>query len=846
MRLTIDKTGRFETGGEPMVALRYEQEREMSTLWQDVRYGLRMLARSRGYTAVMVLTLALGIGATTAIFSMVRGVLLRPLAYPQSQRLVFVGESVSQVAERIPVLPVCARHFLEWRQRCSSFESLSRSLKADMTMTGAGEPERLEALEVSANLFGTLRVSPALGRLFTAEDEEGAGRVVVISDGWWRRKFGAAPSALGESITLDGKAYTIVGVLSEAFRFPNVNPWATAALETSARPAVFVPKVFTAQERNELMQSFRFSVVGRLKEGVTREQATAELNVIEAQIGEMAGAKDWELRAIVEPLKEVLVQDSRRGLLVILAAIGALLLIACLNLGILSLARAERRDAESVIRAALGATRAQLVRQALAEAFLVAFLGSVLGVAVAARGLEILVRIAPADLPRRSDVSIDTGVLVFALGLTGITALLFGALPAWRIAGARAEQVLQAGRRTATSAAGGVRLRSALVATEVGFGVVLLVTAGLLWESFARVLQADLGFQAPTVLAADVVLPSAKENQAVGFHDRLLEHLASAAGVDSAAIVNALPLEGEQLLDPVWMPGDTRPLLERPMPNMRLISPDYFQIMGIPLVEGRTFDPADRAATDGNRPRRVVVISERLAQALWHQQETVVGQKVMMADSPDSWEVIGVVTDVRAHADREAAPILYRPYWSLGVPNVVIVARTRGDPLMLAGSIRAAVRKADADVPVVRLRTMREVLEESVSQRRFQMLLTSTFALCALLLAGLGVYGVVSYTATQRTREIGIRVAFGARTAELCAMVLRQGMMPVAFGLILGIAGVLACSRLLQSLLYEVQAHDPWIIAVVTTAVLLTATLACYLPARRAARIDPMVALRCE
>jgi hypothetical protein len=315
MRLTIDKTGRFETGGEPMVALRYEQEREMSTLWQDVRYGLRMLARSRGYTAVMVLTLALGIGATTAIFSMVRGVLLRPLAYPQSQRLVFVGESVSQVAERIPVLPVCARHFLEWRQRCSSFESLSRSLKADMTMTGAGEPERLEALEVSANLFGTLRVSPALGWLFTAEDEEGAGRVVVISDGWWRRKFGAAPSALGESITLDGKAYTIVGVLSEAFRFPNVNPWATAALETSARPAVFVPKVFTAQERNELMQSFRFSVVGRLKEGVTREQATAELNVIEAQIGEMAGAKDWELRAIVEPLKEVLVQDSRRGLL---------------------------------------------------------------------------------------------------------------------------------------------------------------------------------------------------------------------------------------------------------------------------------------------------------------------------------------------------------------------------------------------------------------------------------------------------------------------------------------------------------------------------------------------------
>jgi predicted permease len=694
-------------------------------------------------------------------------------------------------------------------------------------------------------LFETLRVPPALGRLFAPEDEKGASRVAVISDGLWRRKFDADPSILGKTITLDDEVYTVVGVLPEAFRFPNVNLFDTDPFKTSARPAIFVPKVFTSRERSEWTGSFSFSVIGRLKDGVTQEQAIAELNVIGARIMEMAEKKDWKLAMVVEPLKEVIERNSRRGLLVLLGAIGTLLLIVCLNLGILSLVRAERRGLESAVRAALGASRAQLLRQALTEIILIALPGAVLGVAVASAGIDVLVRILPADLPRLNEVRIDGSVLLFALALTGITTILSGVLPAWRMVGTNVERILKAGGRTATGDAFGFRLRNALVATEVGLGVMLLVTAGLLMGSFARVMYADRGFQAATVLAADIPLPPAKANHAVGFHDRLLEHLASAPGVESAAIISALPLEGEQWVDLVWVPGDARSELERPMANMRTVGPGYFQTMGIPLLEGRTFDQADRAGTDNNRPRRVVVVSQRLARTLWPQQDAVVGQKVMMSDGPEC-EVIGVVKDVRARADHEATPILYRPYWLLDVPNVTIVARTRGNPLSVAGSIRAAVHKTDAEMPITNLRTMREVLDESVSQRRFQALLTSTFASCALLLAGLGIYGVVSYAVARRTREMGIRLAFGAQSLQIYSTVLRHGMAPVIWGLLVGVAGAYVLGRLIRSLLYEVSTFDPLTVVAVVSIMSFVAVTACYIPARRAAKIDPMKALRYE
>ncbi|MCU0913825.1 MAG: ABC transporter permease [Planctomycetes bacterium] len=810
----------------------------MMILWQDVRGAVRTLGRSPGYAAVMVLTLTLGIGATTAVFSLVEGVLLRPLAYPRSEQLVLVDESIPELAEQYPTVPVNARHFLEWRQRCPSFANLSLLDRRNMVLTGRGEPRRLEALAVSANLFETLGVTPASGRTFSQEDETASGGVAVISAGLWQREFGVGPSSLGAVLTLDDEAYTVIGVLPSGFRFPSLDRYASSFLVFGSQPEVFTLRRFTDAEKNELMGNFRFGVIGRLRSGVTCAQATAELDVIQAQLMNMAGLTIG-LRAAVEPLKEVLVHNSRGGLWLLLGAIGTLLLIACLNLGILSLTRAEGRDTESAVRAALGATRAQLLRQALVEVVLLALLGSVAGLAVAGWGLDVLVRLAPADVPRLNEVHLDGSVLVFALGLTAVTALVFGTLPACRVAGARAEQALRVGRRTATAGTGRLHLRGGLVAAEVGLGVALLITAGLLLGSFTRVIHADPGFQVPAVLAAEITLGPTRyeEHTAAQFYERLLAELATTVGVESAAVISALPLEGEAWVDAVGVPGDPRPAWECPRANIRFASSGYFRTMGIPLLAGRTFEHTDRA-------RRVAVISQRLARSLWPGQETVTGHKVLV--NGQEWEVVGVVSDVRARADRGAVAMLYRPYWALETESTTLVVHARSDPLSIAGAIRTAVRKTDAAALVTAVRTMREVLEVSVSQRRFQMLLTSVFASCALLLAGFGIYGVVSHAVTQRTREMGIRVAFGARAPDLCFLVLRQGMTPVVLGVVCGVAGALVGGRFLRSLLYEVKPHDPGIIAAVVGTVLLLATLACYLPARRAARIDPMVALRYE
>jgi predicted permease len=813
----------------------------MRTLWQDIRYGFRTLMKDSGFALVTILTLALGIGATTAIFSMVNSVLLRPLPYVSSDRLVLLQEIVPAVADKYPVLPVSGRHFLEWRQRCSSFESLSLLEFTDMDLTGRGDPERLESIRVSADLFDTLGVRPALGRTFLAEEEQDARHhVVIISDGLWRRLH-ADPAVLGSTLTLNSESYTVVGVLPPGFRFPSFQGlYRFTGLAAPSHPDVFTPKVFSSGERDTLMGMFSFAVLARLKEGVTRDQATAELNVIAGQVVKMAGM-NMELRAAVKPLKVAIVESSERGLTILLAAVGAGLLIACLNLANLGLIRAERHGFEAAVRAALGASRAQLLRQALTQTVLVSLLGAALGVAVAVLGLGVLVRLAPSGIPRLDEVRIDSTVLLFALALTAAAALVSGLLPAWRAAQGRGEQVLAAGRRSASSTAGEVRLRSLLVTAEVALGIMLVITAGLLAGSLVRLMHADRGFYAPAVLAADVAPPTARYNKGqAGFYSRLLDRLASAPGVQSAALVSALPLEGEVWVSTVYLAGETRPFIERPSANFRFVSPGYFETMGIPLLAGRTFEEADRS-------REVVLVSRRLADTLWPGQDAVVGRRLIMGDGERECEVLGVAQDVRANADQEGVAMMYLPHWHGNAPRqMVIVAHTRGDPLSVAGAVRAAVRDVDPDVPVANMRSMRAVLEKSVAQRRFQMSLASAFAICALVLAGLGIYAVVSYSVVRRTREIGIRNAFGALPGHLYGMVLRQGMAPVGIGLLVGIAGALALGRLLRSLLYEISPYDPWIIAAAVVVTLTVALAACYLPARWAARVDPMTALRYE
>jgi len=812
----------------------------MTSLWQDTRYGFRTVLRSPGFTVVTVLTLALGIGATTAIFSMVNGVILRPLAYPEPDRLVHVHEFVPALAEKFPVLPVCARHFMEWRERCSSFESLSLIEPGTMNLTGKGEPERLESMQVSANLFETLKVQPSLGRTFAPEEEaDGQHRAVVITDELWRRRFNADPSAMGTAITLDNEVYTLVGVLPAGFRFPNPNPFGMPQLAISSRPDAFIPKVFTDWERDNLMGNFNFHVIARLKDGVTHQEANAELDVIAVQLVKMSG-EDLELRAAVKPLKDTIVKDSRRGLLIVLCAIVSVLLIACLNLAILHLIRAERRSFDSAIRIALGANRLQLLRQALTETLLLTVLGATLGVMVAWAGLGALIRITPADIPRLDQVRIDANVLFFALLLTGVTTVLCGLLPTWRTARSNAEQVLRAGGRTAMTSATGLHMRNTLVAVQVGLGVILLITAGLLLSSFVRLMCADKGFNAPAVLAADIAPSEAKydtQERIRDFHARLLAHLASTPGIRSAAIVNALPLQGQTWVENAYLPGDSRPSIERLITNVRFISRDYFRTMGIPLSSGRTFNETDRT-------RRVAIISERVARILWPDQDAL-GQQFARYEN-DLFEVIGVVKDVCADVGRRPIAMVYRPYWDRAPVRTVVVARAAGDPFSITGSVREAIRGVDADLPISRMYTMREVLAASISQRRFQMLITSAFAVCALLLAGLGIYGVVSYEVARRTREMGIRMAFGARPLDIYRTVLRCGMTPVVVGLFTGVAGAWALGRLLRSMLYEIGPGDPPTVVAVVTIMSLVAIMACFVPARRAAKIDPMEALRYE
>ncbi len=800
----------------------------------SLRGAFRPLAAAPVFTASVILTLAVGIGATTAIFSVVNGVLLRPLAFREPDRLVFLSEWTPGFANGY--WPASARHFAEWRKQSTSFEHLSVIDPGTASLSGLGEPERLEIVRVSANLFATLGVPPAIGRAFLeGEDEAGRNRVVVISDRLWRRKFHADPAVIGTTLLLDNEPHTVVGVLPAWFRFASAH--ALMSYHTGlAQPEVFKPKVFTPEELGHLMGNFNYGVVGRLKPGILAAQAVADLNVIATRLVKQSGEK-VDLRAIVTPLQETIVGKTRRGLVLLLGAIGAVLLIICVNLANLLLGRAESRAADAAIRLALGASRAQLLRRSLSESMVLALGGGLLGAAAAALGLGLLVRLAPADLPRLDEVRLDGSVLGFALGLTLVTGLIFGLVPAWRTARTDPQNVLRDRGRTVAGAGRG--LRTGLIVAETALSAALLVVAGLLYTSFSRLLEIEPGFSAPTVLAAEVAIPSAKYREAGdknAFFERVVAQLRATPGVVSAAFTSALPLRGEVWIDGVWLAGDPRPPFERPSANVRFVSPDYFQTMGIPLLAGRTF-------TTNDHGRRAAVISERLARTLWPNQDALART---FESGFGSYEVIGIVGDVRSDADRAAVPIFYHPHWDWPPLQSTVVARAVGDPRSIADAVRRAVRAADADVPVAELRTMQEVLEGSLAQRRFQMVLASGFAASAVLLAALGIYGVVACSVARRTSELGIRAALGALPSGLCWMVVRQAMTPVILGLAGGVSAALALGRVLGGLLYGVKPYDPPTLTAAALVMFAAAAAACWLPARRAARVDPVIALRSE
>jgi predicted permease len=810
----------------------------METLWNDFRYSLRALGRDRGFTIVALLTLALGIGATTAIFSVVNGVLLRPLTYREPDRLFTIHEVIPQLSKLYPELPVNPLHLLEWRKRCASFEQLAELGSFSPTLTGLGQPEQLGGARVSANLFSMLGVQPQLGRGFLEEeDRPGRGDVVILADSLWRRRFGADPSIVGHKIALEGHPYLVVGILPASFHFPSGNQL-DRLMALHPKVEVFKPLALDLKDVGA-EGDFNYIAIGRLKKSVSRERALAELNVVQADIAKAFKDKG-ELRAALSPLQDQMVGPVRRGLLVLLGAVGSVLLIVCVNLANLSLVRGAGRSREFAIRTALGGGRAQLLRQPLVESLLLAVVGGGLGLLSSLWVMDVLIKRAPMNLPRMDEVRLDGYALAFALLISAVTGLLFGMLPALRMTRVAPQEVLKTGGRSATEAQQGTRLRGLLVSAEVALSTVLLMVAGLLIASFMRLMNVDKGFPVERLLVLDLNAKGARYEKDVSrteFYRRVLAAVQALPGVRSAGITNGLPLQGETWIDVIWLPGDTRPMFERLTANSRFISPDYFKTVGIPLRAGRPFD-------EGDRNKDVVIVAQRTADRLWPGQNPL-GKRLYRGEEKQG-DVIGVVGDVRTSLQQGPVLTVYFPYWRESLYEPSLLVRTALDPRSVAASVRAEIWKIDPEIPAQQMKTMQEIISVSAAPRRFQMLLVVLFSSAALLLASLGIYGVVSYTVAQRTNEIGVRVALGARSADVYRLVLRQGLSPVLAGLIAGVAGALALGRLLSSLLFEVSPADPLTIGAVIVVLAATASFACSVPALRATRVDPMVALRYE
>ncbi|HJQ31314.1 MAG TPA: ABC transporter permease [Pyrinomonadaceae bacterium] len=801
----------------------------LETLRQDVRFGVRTMRKNRGFTAVAVLTLALGIGANTAIFSVVNAVLLRPLPYRDPARLVTVLHD--------GWAPVAPANFLDWREQSHSFESMAAAQSWSLTMTGRDQPEQLNVLQTSAEMFHVLGVEAALGRTYVAgEDQPGREHVVVISHGFWQRRFGGDRGVVGRQVALDGETYTVIGVMPPDFQFAPF--WATHA-------EAWLPLNLGRRVSDRRGQSLR--VFARLKDGVTRAQAQAEMETISRRLEEQYPRENEGLTVSVDSLHEKVVGKSRPALLVILGAVGFVLLIACANVANLTLAKSALRRKEIAVRIALGAGRWRVVRQLLTESLLLSLAGGGAGLLLASWSNSALASLGPDALPRVRTAALDANVLVFTLVLSVLVGLLFGLAPALRSTKTDLTESLKDRSRGPARDRRQERIRQLLVVGEIAVSLVLLIGGGLMMRSFLRLTSVAPGFDPRGVLTATVPLAGPRystDEQRAAFFKLLTERVNALPGVKSASVVNHLPLGGD-----VWTYGFTvegRPAptdAERPSAVYRVARPDYFRTMGAALLKGRDFTERDDASSPG-----VVVVNEALARRQWPGEEPLGKRITVGGEGGKPREVVGVVRDIKqGEWASEPKPEMYLPHSQAAAPrSMTMVIRASSDLSEMAREVRREVWAIDKDLPVSQVASMEDVIADSVGQQRFNTLLIGVFAATALILAAVGVYGVMSHTVAQRTHEIGVRMALGARGRDVLAMIIRQGLALTLFGLAIGLAGAFALTRVMNSILYEVSATDPLVFGGVAAALTLSALLACYVPARRATKVDPMEALRYE
>ncbi|HEV3471346.1 MAG TPA: ABC transporter permease [Pyrinomonadaceae bacterium] len=804
-------------------------------VWQDLRYGVRTLLKNPGFTAVAVVALALGIGANTAIFSVVNAVLLRPLPYRDPDRLVMVWEDNTKGG--YPRNTPAAANFLDWREQSRVFEGMAAIANQSFALTGAGEPERIDGRRVSASLFPLLGVEPLLGRVFLPEeDQPGAGRAVILSHGLWQRRFGSDPNITGKALTLNGESHTVVGVMPAHFRFP------------AREDELWVPIAFTNEQAANRGTHY-LQVVARLRPGVTVEQAQAEMSAIAARLQEQYPSQNTGVGAAVVPLHEQLVGDIRPALLILLGAVGFVLLVACANVANLLLARAAARHKEIAVRVALGASRMRLIRQFLTESLLLAAVGGLAGLLLSLWGVNLLRAFIPESISQVGAVSIDAKVLGFTLLVSLLTGLIFGLAPATQASNFNLNETLKEGGRDSSAGSRGNRIRAVLVVAEVAVSLVLLIGAGLLINSFLRLRSVDPGFRADNLLTMRIVLPELKypdQARRAAFYAEALRRIEALPGVESAAVTNWIPLVRQGDSNSFTVEGQPDPGPGRsPSVATRVVSPRYFDTMGIQLLRGRQFGEQDRADSPP-----VVIVSEAMARRSWPGADPV-GKRMKMGgyNSDAPWmEVVGVVKDVRQfELTAEPRPQIYLHYEQPAFfrPSNLVV-RTGADPLGLAATVRKTVWEIDKDQPVSNISTMEDVLSESISRQRFSMLLLGIFAGVALVLAAVGIYGVMSYSVAQRTHEIGIRMALGAQAADVLKLTVGQGLRLVLVGVAIGLAAAFALTRLMESLLYGVSATDPATLVTISLVLITVALLASYVPARRATKVDPLTALRYE